>query len=88
MRRDSARTLTRQTAIASRHAPLVAHCHLGLGTLYGRIGKREQAHQHRMTAITMYHDMDMRFWLGKAEAEIGEPTEYMLYRAGKIGSLP
>ena len=27
-------------------APLVAHCHLGLGKLYRRTGKREQAQEH------------------------------------------
>jgi len=26
--------------------PLVAHCHLGLGKLYRRTGKREQAQEH------------------------------------------
>ena len=49
--------------------PLVAHCHLGLGKLYRRTGKRDQAHEHLTTATTMYREMDMRFWLEKAEAE-------------------
>src|SRR4030095_7307870 len=26
--------------------PLIAHCHLGLGKLYRRTGKREQAQEH------------------------------------------
>jgi hypothetical protein len=30
--------------------PLIAHCHLGLGKLYARTGKREQAHAHLATA--------------------------------------
>ena len=47
--------------------PLVAHCHLGLGKLYRRTGKREQAREHLMTATTMYREMDMRFWLEQAE---------------------
>jgi hypothetical protein len=51
-------------------APLVAHCHLGLGKLYRRTGKREQAQEHLSTAATMYHEMDMRFWLEKAKAEL------------------
>jgi class 3 adenylate cyclase/tetratricopeptide (TPR) repeat protein len=34
--------------------PLVAHCHLGLGKLYRRTGKLEQAHEHFTTA-TMSH---------------------------------
>ena len=50
--------------------PLVAHCHLGLGKLYRRTGKREQAHEHLTTAATMYREMDMRFWLEKAETEM------------------
>jgi len=50
--------------------PLVAHCHLGLGTLYRHTGKREQAREHLITATTMYREMEMRFWLEKAEAEM------------------
>jgi class 3 adenylate cyclase/tetratricopeptide (TPR) repeat protein len=50
--------------------PLVAHCHLGLGRLYLRTGKREPAHEHITTAATMYREMDMRFWLEQAEAEM------------------
>ena len=52
--------------------PLVAHCHLGLGKLYRRTGKREQAQEHLTTATTMYREMDMRFWLEQAEAELRE----------------
>ncbi len=48
--------------------PLIAHCHLGLGKLYRRTGNREQASEHLTTATTMYREMDMRFWLEKAEA--------------------
>jgi class 3 adenylate cyclase/tetratricopeptide (TPR) repeat protein len=50
--------------------PLVAHCHLGLGKLSRRTGKREQAREHLTTATTMYREMEMRFWLEQAEAEI------------------
>jgi tetratricopeptide (TPR) repeat protein len=46
--------------------PLVAHCHLGLGKLYRRTGDRQQAKEHLTTAITMYREMDMRFWLEQA----------------------
>jgi tetratricopeptide (TPR) repeat protein len=48
--------------------PLVAHCHLGLGTLYRRTGKRDQARKSLTTATAMYREMDMRYWLEKAEA--------------------
>ena len=50
--------------------PLVAHCHLGLGKLHKRTGKREQAQKHLTAATTMYGEMGMRFWLDKAEAEL------------------
>lgn len=39
----------------------------GLGKLYRRIGKRQDADEHLTTATTMYRDMDMRFWLEKTE---------------------
>ena len=50
--------------------PQAARCHLGLGKLYGRTGNRQQAQEHLTTATTMYREMDMRFWLEQAEAEI------------------
>jgi len=52
--------------------PLVAHCHLGLGKLYWRTGKRQEAQEHLSTATTMYRDMDMRFWREQADAELAE----------------
>ena len=52
--------------------PLVAHCHLGLGKLYRRTGKRQEAREHLTTATTMYREMDMRYWLEQAEAEMRE----------------
>ena len=52
--------------------PLVAHCHLGLGKLYRRTGKRQEAQEHLAIATTMYREMDMTFWLEQAEAEIKE----------------
>jgi class 3 adenylate cyclase/tetratricopeptide (TPR) repeat protein len=50
--------------------PLVAHCHLSLGKLYQRTGKREQAQEHVGTATTMYRDTGMTYWLEQAEAEM------------------
>ena len=49
--------------------PLMAHCHLGLGALYRRAGKREQAQEHLTIATAMFHEMDMPFWLEQTEAE-------------------
>jgi hypothetical protein len=51
--------------------PLVAHCHLGLGKLHQRTGKREQAHEHLTAATTMYREMGRTYWLAQAEAELG-----------------
>jgi len=50
--------------------PLVAHCHLGLGKLSRRTGRREQAQEQFTTATTMYREMEMRFWLNQAETEM------------------
>ena len=50
--------------------PLVAHCHLGLGKLHRHTGQRDQSHEHLTAATTMYREMDMRFWLEQAEAEL------------------
>jgi class 3 adenylate cyclase/tetratricopeptide (TPR) repeat protein len=50
--------------------PLVAHCHLGLGKLYRHAGRQHQAHEHVGAATAMYREMDMRFWLEKAEAAL------------------
>jgi hypothetical protein len=51
---------------------LVTHCHLGLGKLYRRTDKREQAQEHLAAATTMYREMGMTYWLQKAEAEMRE----------------
>ena len=40
---------------------LVSHCSLGLGKLYRRTGKREQARERLAAATTMYREMEMRF---------------------------
>jgi class 3 adenylate cyclase/tetratricopeptide (TPR) repeat protein len=50
--------------------PLIAHCHLGLGKLYRSAGKCHEAREHLTTATTMYREMDMRFYLDQAEAEM------------------
>jgi tetratricopeptide (TPR) repeat protein len=52
--------------------PLQAHCHLGLGRLYGQTGRVEQARTALTTAIDLYHAMDMTFWLPQAEAVLAQ----------------
>jgi hypothetical protein len=50
--------------------PLVAHCHLGLGRLYGKAGQFQQARAELAAAREMYRAMDMTFWLRRADAEL------------------
>ena len=50
--------------------PLVAHCDLGLGQLYRRIGRREQAGVQLCAALEMYRALDMGVWAARAEAEL------------------
>jgi tetratricopeptide (TPR) repeat protein len=52
--------------------PLQAHCHRGLGTLYAAKGQREQARTELFTAIALYQDMDMTFWLPQTEATLAQ----------------
>jgi tetratricopeptide (TPR) repeat protein len=57
--------------------PLVAHCHLGLGTLYRQMGRREEARVALFTAVELYRAMEMTFWLPQVEAtlaHIGAPS--------------
>jgi tetratricopeptide (TPR) repeat protein len=55
--------------------PLVAHCHLGLGQLYGRTGKREEAHAHLTAATVMLRAMGMTYWLERVEQELKKLEE-------------
>jgi tetratricopeptide (TPR) repeat protein len=52
--------------------PLQAHCHRGLGTLYAKVGRQEQAHVELSAAIDLYRAMDMTFWLPQAEAALAQ----------------
>ena len=52
--------------------PLVAHCHRGLGTLYGQVGQGQQARAALSTAIELYRVMEMTFWLPQAEAALAQ----------------
>ena len=53
-----------------RMRPLVAHCHLGLGTLYHKVGRDEQAQTELAAATEMYRAMEMPFWLARVEAAL------------------
>ena len=50
--------------------PLVAHCHLSLGTLYLKGGRWNQARAALSTALALYRAMEMLFWLPQAEAAL------------------
>jgi DNA-binding winged helix-turn-helix (wHTH) protein/tetratricopeptide (TPR) repeat protein len=50
--------------------PLLAHSHLGLGLLYDRQGKRDQARTALSAAIDLFRAMDMVFWLSRAQEAI------------------
>ena len=50
--------------------PQVGHCHFGLGKLRPRRGDREQAQDHLTTAMAMYLEMGMTYWLDQVEAEL------------------
>jgi tetratricopeptide (TPR) repeat protein len=52
--------------------PLQAHCHRGLGMLYGKLGRQEHAHKELSTAIEMYRTMAMTLWLPEAEAALAQ----------------
>jgi tetratricopeptide (TPR) repeat protein len=62
--------LTLAEALGMR--PLQAHSHLGLGTLYGEIGRHDDACTELQTAITLYRAMDMTFWLPQTEAALAQ----------------
>ena len=53
--------------------PLVAHCYFGLGTLYARIGRPEQARTALSTAVELYRTMEMTFWLSQVETALTQP---------------
>jgi tetratricopeptide (TPR) repeat protein len=52
--------------------PLQAHCHRGLGVLYAATGQQEQACVELTTAIAMYREMAMTFWLPQTEAALAQ----------------
>ena len=55
--------------------PLAAHCALGLARLYQRTGRRNEARELLTSVVTMYREMDMRFWLPEAEAAMREAAQ-------------
>ena len=52
--------------------PLRGHGHLGIGTLYTKIGWHEQAQAERTTVMALFRAMEMTFWLSEAEATLAQ----------------
>jgi DNA-binding SARP family transcriptional activator len=50
--------------------PFVAHCHLGLGKLYVRTGRRAESREHLARAAAMYGEMDMTLWSARVDAHL------------------
>ena len=50
--------------------PLLAHCHLGLGTLYDGRNQPEPARLELSAAVELFRSMNMTFWLCRAEAAL------------------
>jgi tetratricopeptide (TPR) repeat protein len=52
--------------------PLQAHCRLGLGTLYAKIGQGELAGAALSAAMALYRALEMTFWLPQVEAALAQ----------------
>jgi hypothetical protein len=52
--------------------PLQAHCHYGLGTLASQAAQPERARAALHTAIALYREMAMTFWLPQAEPVLAQ----------------
>lgn len=85
----------RALALAQLHGmrPLVAHCRLGLGKLYERIGQPEQARENITAATILYRDMNMHFWLdaglsGGTSGDLGPRGQpaFTILSAGQSGN--
>jgi hypothetical protein len=50
--------------------PLEAQCHLALGELAAKTGNKQQAQERLTLALTMFREMRMQFWPGKAESAL------------------
>jgi hypothetical protein len=52
--------------------PLQAHCHQGLGMLYTKTDRPDQARAELSAAIDLYRAMEMSFWLPQTEATLAQ----------------
>jgi class 3 adenylate cyclase len=56
--------------------PLLAHCHMGLGTLLHKIGQKGQAYSEFIRAVELYRRIEMAFWLLKVEAALAHGEDH------------
>ncbi len=68
----AARHYEKAMAVASElgMAPLVAHCHLGIGWGHGRVNKGDLAREHLAQAARLYRNLEMPFWMREAEGAL------------------
>jgi hypothetical protein len=52
--------------------PLMAHCHLGLGNIFRKSGRRDEARAELSAGIELYRAMEMTLWLPEAEGALAE----------------
>ena len=52
--------------------PLLAHGHLGLGRLYRRTERGEEARTHLARARELFRSMQMTLWVQQAEVSLAE----------------
>ena len=50
--------------------PLAAHCHLGLGRLFGKIGRPDHAREQLAMAAALYRAMAMPVWEDRVDTEL------------------
>ena len=63
-----------QPALANelRMRPLQAHGHLGVGKVYAKVERSEQARVELSAAIDLYRAMELTFWLPHAKAALAQ----------------
>jgi len=59
-----------QRAEACGLRPLLARCCLGLGLLYQRAGKLQEADANLRAAAELFREMQMRLWSERTEVEL------------------
>jgi len=60
----------RSLAEALGMRPLLARIELDSGVVYGRSGERQSARRRLEAAVALYREMDLEFWLRRAETEL------------------